>query len=40
MQYRVSRKKCGDSEAEVYYPVLNESEEIIRILDDEELVSI
>jgi hypothetical protein len=37
---RVSRKKCGDSEAEVYYPVLNESEEIIRILDDEELVSI
>ncbi|RKL63253.1 hypothetical protein DXT63_07570 [Thermoanaerobacteraceae bacterium SP2] len=32
---RVSRKKCGDSEAEVYYPALNESEEIIRILDEE-----
>jgi len=32
---RVSRKKCGDSETEVYYPVLNESEEIIRILDED-----
>jgi len=32
---RVSRKKCGDSEAEVYYPALNESEEIIRILDED-----
>lgn len=32
---RVSRKKCGDSETEVYYPALNESEEIIRILDED-----
>lgn len=32
---RVGRKKCGDSEAEVYYPALNESEEIIRILDED-----
>lgn len=32
---RVRRKKCGDSEAEVYYPALDESEEIIRILDED-----